>query len=200
MRLAGGAIVGLVVGLAASLAAAMAAPAGWSVRDFPDRGFSVAVPPGWRLAPGYHDRGYGYYQGDTTDQIAGVLISAPDGLQPDTNLLSSESYLLIERLDRAPDACKAVDFIVDPPADFRILDEGHDGDHALLTSGDPGDMAVYEDSVRVLAHAPCIAVHEVIAWEPTDGFGKDEKPFDHARMRGPMDAIRDTIAIAAPQR
>jgi hypothetical protein len=190
----------LVIGVAASLAAAVAAPSGWRVRDFPERGFSVAVPRGWRIYPAYHDRGYAYYQGNPKDQIAGVRISAPAGLQPDTNLRANESYLLIERLDRAPKACAAADFIVDPPMDYEIRDERHDGDHALLTSGDPGGMAIYEDSVRVLAHAPCIAVHEVIASAPADGFGKGEPPFDRARMTRAMDAIRATIVVAAPHR
>jgi hypothetical protein len=191
MRAAGA----LFAGLAAGLAAAMAAPAGWSVHDFPKRGFSVAVPPGWRVNPDYHDRGYAFYQGNKDDQIAGVLISAPAGLQPDTNLRAAESYLLVERLDRAPGACQAADFLVDPPMDFEIRDERHDGDHALLTSGDPGRMSVAEDSVSVLAHAPCIAVHEVIASAPADGFGKDETPFDHARIQAAMDAIRAAIVV-----
>ncbi|HWD29023.1 MAG TPA: hypothetical protein VG387_17755 [Rhizomicrobium sp.] len=191
MKIAGA----LAAGLAACMAAAIAAPAGWSVQDFPARGFSVAVPAGWSADPGYHDRGYGYYQGYPEDQIAGVRIDAPDGLQPETNLRSDESYLLVERLERAPGACKAGDFIVDPPADFQIFDERHDGDHALLTSGDPGGMAVYEDSVSVLAHVPCIAVHEVIAFAPADGFGKGETPFDHARMKAAMDAIRATVVV-----
>jgi hypothetical protein len=195
MKAAGALVVVLAV---ASLA--VAAPAGWSVRDFPRSGFSFAAPRGWRVDPGYHDRGYAYYQGNKNDEIAGVRIDAPDGLQPDTNLLSSESYLLIERLDRAPGACKAEDFLVDPPMDFEIHDERYDDGRALRVSGDPGGMAVYEDSVSVLAHAPCIAVHEVIAWEPTDGIGKDETPFDHARMKAAMDAIRATIRIAAPHR
>lgn len=175
--------------------ASTAAPAGWKTFHDAARGFSISYPAGWRLNPNYDDQGYGYAQGELSDHITGVLLSPPATLQPDTNLLPGESYVLIEILRRTPEKCVAQDFIVDPPMDYRIYDEQHGGDRALLASGDPGDMAEYEDSVTVRSHAPCLGVHEVIASEPADGFGKDEPPFNRAAMTGLLDSVVATLTL-----
>ena len=158
-------------------------------------GVSVSYPDGWTLNPNFDDQGYGYAQGDPTDHITGALLLAPATLQANTNLRAGETYVLIEPLPRAAAACVAADFIVDPPADYRIFDEQHGGDHAVLTSGDPGDMSAHEDSVTVLSHTPCLAVHEVIGFAPRDGaFGRDERPFDRDKLLKLLDAIRATVA------
>ena len=187
----------LALGLAVALAGpAIAQPGGWHRYADAKRGFSVSYPDGWRLVPNHDDQGYGYAQGNADDHITGVLIAAPAAMQPDTNLRAGETYMLIETLPRAPEKCLAADFIVDPPMDYRIFDERQSGDHALLTSGDPGDMSAQEDGVTVLSHAPCLAVHEVIGFAPRDGaFGRDERPFDRDKLVKLLDAIRATVTV-----
>ena len=184
------AVAGFVFALSGS---ATAAP--WHNYTDAKRGFSVSYPESWTLNPAFDDQGYGYAQGDPTDHITGVLLLAPATLQANTNLRAGETYVLVETLPRTPAACVAADFIVDPPADYRIFDEQHGGDRALLTSGDPGDMSAHEDSVTVLSHAPCLAVHEVIGFAPRDGeFGRDERPFNRDKLLKLLDAIRATVA------
>ena len=187
----------LVLALYGSTASGADAP--WHSYTDAARGFTVSYPDGWTLNPAFDDQGYGYAQGELTDHIVGVFLGAPADLQADTNLRAGQTYVLIETLPRSADKCVAADFIVDPPADYRIFDERHDGDRALLTSGDPGDMSAKEDSVTVLSHAPCLGVHESIGFAPRDGeFGRDERPFDRDKVVKLLDAIRATV-VAVPR-
>jgi hypothetical protein len=174
---------------------AAAQPTGWHTYTDAKSGFSLSYPDGWTLAPNFDDQGYGYVQGNASDHITGAAVFAPATLQADTNLRAGGTYVLVETLPRSPAKCFAADFIVDPPADYRIFDERNDGDRAVLTSGDPGDMSAHEDSVTVLSHAPCLAVHEVIGFAPRDReFGRDEPPFDRDKLVKLLDAIRATVA------
>jgi hypothetical protein len=168
---------------------------GW--QTYRGEGFSIQIPPGWRANPKFVDYGYGYYQDDPTDKLAGTAFTTTADLQPGSNLRSDQSYVLVEFLPPGR-KCTADNFLVDPPPDYFTTAPEQTPDF-LRTVAEPGDLYGEEHQIHVVSHTPCVAVQYVIEYGQLDADRlKTERPFDRAGLLALLDRIRGSLVLTRP--
>jgi hypothetical protein len=181
-------IAALLLALHAGAASAADAPAGW--QHYAGRGFAIEIPPGWKADPGFLDRGYGFFQGQSDDVRGGTAFTPPDGLAPGTNLEANQLKLVVQ-MARPGDLCVAAAFLVDQPPDFetrRVVNEPE----RVRTIGEPGDLFLTEQAVILASTKPCVAVHYFIVYAKTGG----RKPVDREQLFQLLGTIAATVTVS----
>ncbi|MEJ0028173.1 MAG: hypothetical protein WDN01_19265 [Rhizomicrobium sp.] len=182
----------LAIGIALSivLATGAAAEPAWHTYTDAKRGFSIDYPDGWTVDPGFKDKGYGFFQGDTDDYRDGVALKPTVDLAPGTNLESPQLVLAIETA-RPADRCEARAFLVDPPPDY-FTERPVDRPDAVRTVAKAGDLYTIEHIVLIGVRQPCIAAHYILVYG--QGQGANAPPaFDHAAVVGLLNRIASTV-------
>lgn len=190
MRLAS---IGFAVALCAAVAACATVPQ-WQSYSDGARGFSLLYPPGWKVKTDFADYGYGYYQGEKSDQLAGVAFIPTGDLAPGTNLNSERTFLAVQTLPKDAD-CQADRFIMDPPPDYFADMPDDTPDFARLTA-EPGDLYGIEEIVHVVSRTPCVAVHYYIEYSQIDQRNANMyRPYDRTALLALFDRIRASLTL-----
>jgi membrane-bound inhibitor of C-type lysozyme len=161
----------------------------WTTFTSKDPAFSIAIPEGYAVDPGYRYDGLG-----PGKEIAGVAFTIPERMWQGSNL-AADTRLTVERLQDTA-ACTADRFLPEgATAAKAVKDKGVA--YSMATFSDAGAGNLYSERVYALAGSkPCVAVRTFIHSSNIANYDPGTvEAFDEKALTGQFDKIRRTLVL-----
>lgn len=163
-------------------------PAGQS-RGHAGSGFTLSVPPGWKVDGTYAYRSFG-----PGHPIHGVLFHIPPKLAHGTNLSPDLTGISVESVP-GPGRCEASRFLPSPVKQRALVENGTT--YSVAEGHDAGAGNFYDEIVyAVVGSAPCIAVRYFIHSTNIANYDPGTvRAFDRPALIAEFDRIRRTLVL-----